>query len=143
MTIIRRQFPAFARHFSGLLGLVAILGGCESGTDSKSLGRPPDPAGIAAMAAAAPQSLTTTLARVEVTSAGFQPSRVDVSSDRSIVFRRTTDETCATSVVFPSLGIEKTLPLNTDVAISLPPGTRGELGFQCGMSMDRGKVFVR
>jgi plastocyanin domain-containing protein len=78
-----------------------------------------------------------------VTSAGFQPSRIDVGSDRSIVFRRTTDKTCATSVVFPGLGIEKTLPLNTDVAIDLPPGARGELAFQCGMGMDRGKVIVR
>jgi plastocyanin domain-containing protein len=98
---------------------------------------------MAAMAPAAPTSPAAALGRVEVTSAGFQPSRIDVGSDRSLVFRRTTDKTCATSVVFPGLGIEKTLPLNTDVAIELPPGTRGELAFQCGMGMDRGKVIVR
>lgn len=95
------------------------------------------------MATAAPPSPAAALGRVEVTSAGFQPSRLDLGSERSIVFRRTTDSTCATSVVFPGLGIEKPLPLNTDVAIDLPPGTKGELAFQCGMGMDRGKVVVR
>lgn len=83
------------------------------------------------------------LGRVEVTSAGFQPSRIDVGSDRSIVFRRTTDKTCATAVVFPALRIERNLPLNADVTIALPPGAKGELAFQCGMGMDRGKVVVR
>ncbi len=95
------------------------------------------------MARAAAPSPAAVLGRVEVTSAGFEPSRIDVGSNRSIVFRRTTDETCATSVVFPGLGVEKALPLNTDVAIDLPPGARGELAFQCGMGMDRGKVIAR
>ena len=98
---------------------------------------------MAALAPPAPPSPATALGRVEVTSAGFQPSRIDVGGNRLIVFRRTTDKTCATSVVFPGLGIEKTLPLNTDVAIELAPGTKGELAFQCGMGMDRGKVIVR
>jgi len=78
-----------------------------------------------------------------VTSAGFQPSRIEAGKGRALVFRRTTDKTCATSVVFPTLGIEKTLPLNTDVAVDLPLGATGELAFQCGMGMDRGKVIVR
>ena len=142
MTTVLRQFATFACHSFSLLGLVAI-GGCESGTDSKVSARPADPAGIAAPVSAAPLSAAAALARVEVTSAGFQPSRLEVGSGRSIVFHRTTDKTCATSVVFSGLGIEKTLPLNTDVVIDLPSGTRGELAFQCGMGMDRGKVIVR
>jgi len=62
---------------------------------------------------------------------------------RSLVFRRTTDDTCATSVVFPALGIQKPLPLNTDVAIELPATLTEEVTFQCGMGMHRGKVVAR
>ena len=80
--------------------------------------------------------------RVEVTTEGFRPSRVTIGVDRRVVFRRVADGTCATAVVFPSLGIEKALPLNTDVAVELPKDSRGELGFQCGMGMYRGKVLA-
>jgi plastocyanin domain-containing protein len=62
---------------------------------------------------------------------------------RSLVFRRTTDDTCATSVVFPALGVEKPLPLNTDVAIELPATLTEEVTFQCGMGMHRGKAVAR
>ena len=87
---------------------------------------------------AAPSSPT----RVEVTSEGFQPSNVALGADRRVVFRRVADGTCATAVVFPSLGIQKALPLNTDVAVDLPPDSHGELAFQCGMGMYRGKVVA-
>ncbi|HET9931547.1 MAG TPA: cupredoxin domain-containing protein, partial [Polyangiaceae bacterium] len=63
-------------------------------------------------------------------------------ADRRVVFRRVADGTCATAVVFPSLGIQKALPLNTDVAVELPPDSHGELAFQCGMGMYRGKVVA-
>src|SRR6266849_1231935 len=108
MTTLRRHFASSARHFSGVLGLVVVLGACEWRTDPTPSARPPDSAGIAAVAPAAPRGPAPALARVEVTSAGFQPSRIDVGRERSIVFRRTTDKTCATSVVFPGLGTERT-----------------------------------
>jgi len=98
---------------------------------------------MAAVASAAPPGSAPAVGRVEVTSAGFQPPRIDIGIRRSVVFRRTTDKTCATSVVFPALGIDKPLPLNADVAVDLPPEATGELAFQCGMGMDRGKVVVR
>ena len=82
-------------------------------------------------------------ARVEVSSDGFQPSTVNLSAGRQIVFRRTSDSTCATAVVFPDLGIEKQLPLNTDVVIDLPATARGEIGFQCGMAMYKSKVVAQ
>jgi hypothetical protein len=138
MTTPSRTLAHVGRCFLGLL-LLGTAGGCESGSSN----------------AATPSALTEVVGgsnvpssapaveRVEVTSAGFQPSRVDAGTGRALVFRRTTDKTCATSVVFPALGIEKPLPLNTDVAVDLPPGTTGELAFQCGMGMDRGKVIVR
>lgn len=81
--------------------------------------------------------------RVEVTSDGFQPNRVNLEGGRQLVFRRTSESTCATAVVFPELGIEKQLPLNADVAIDLPASASGEIGFQCGMGMYKSKVVVR
>lgn len=59
------------------------------------------------------------------------------------MFRYVADATCATAVVFPGVGIEKALPLNTDVTVELPPSSHGELGFQCGMGMYRGKVVAK
>jgi len=129
----------------GSLFLGAILVGCETkaaGPPSSS-GNAAPPQRVAATGTAAEPPSAPVPVRVEVTSAGFQPTRIDAGSSRAIVFRRTTDKTCATSVVFPALGIEKTLPLNADVAVDLPPEATGELAFQCGMGMDRGKVIVR
>jgi plastocyanin domain-containing protein len=80
--------------------------------------------------------------RVEVTD-GFRPPHLALNGVRTIVFRRTTDATCAKTVVFPKLGIEKPLPLNTDVPVELPPSVHGEIGFQCGMGMYKGTVVAR
>ena len=90
---------------------------------------------------AAPASVEP--ARVEVGNDGFQPSTVTLGAGRQLVFRRTSDSTCATAVVFPDLGIEKQLPLNTDVAIDLPASAKGEIGFQCGMGMYKSKVVAQ
>ena len=99
----------------------------------------------AMMAASTPMPATATAPagnRVEVTADGFQPARIVLGPDRKVVFRRTSDATCATAVVFPGFGIEKPLALNTDVTIELPAGSQSELGFQCGTGMYRGKVVV-
>jgi len=100
-----------------------------------------EPTGASAPAAAAPSR--TDQIRVEVGTAGFVPGHVDLAGSRRLVFRRISDGTCATSVAFPALGLEKGLPLNEDVSIELPASTKGELTFQCGMGMYRGKVVVR
>jgi hypothetical protein len=75
---------------------------------------------------------------------GFHPSSIEISKGQrtTLEFRRTTDETCATSVVFPELKIEKALPLNQTVAIELPADTSSTLTFQCGMGMYHGKIVV-
>lgn len=126
----RLQMPAFPGII--VLGaLFALATGCESGSAPQGS---PAPKPAATAAAAAP--------RIEVGPHGFQPTRVVVGEDHRLVFRRTSDATCATAVVFPSLGLERALPLGTDVAIDLPPSARGELGFQCGMGMYKSKVVV-
>jgi len=82
--------------------------------------------------------------RVLVGEQGYEPARVPARAGAPlrIVFVRTTDKTCGTEVVFPSLDIRRALPLNEPVAIEFVPDTTGDLAFQCGMNMLHGTVVV-
>ncbi len=84
-------------------------------------------------------------ARVVMTDQGY--SRTSIVLRRGvptrITFLRQSDATCATEVVIPEYGINRTLPLNTPVAVSFTPKRSGEFNFTCGMNMMRGKLMVR
>lgn len=75
---------------------------------------------------------------------GFQPSSVTFKkgAPAKLVFTRTTDETCATEVVFPELGVKKPLPKGTPVTIDVPTDKEQKLTFQCGMGMYKSSVVV-
>jgi plastocyanin domain-containing protein len=79
-----------------------------------------------------------------VTEKGFEPDRVSVraGSLARLTFVRTTDKTCATELVFPSLNIKRPLPLNEPVAIEFTPAKTGDVAFACGMNMLKGVVGV-
>jgi hypothetical protein len=83
--------------------------------------------------------------KVLVTEQGYEPAKVSVGSGTParITFVRTTDKTCGTEVVFPSLNIKRALPLNQPVTIEFTPKSSGEIGFVCGMNMLRGSVVVQ
>ena len=82
---------------------------------------------------------------VEVYASGFKPDRIEAREGESltITFIRKQEEGCGTEVVFPDLKINKPLPLNKPVEVTLTPTKAGELKFSCGMDMLRGKVVVR
>jgi len=84
-------------------------------------------------------------AKVLVTEKGFEPDRVSLraGSAARLIFVRTTDKTCGTEVVFPSLNIKRALPLNEPVAIEFMPAKAGDIAFACGMNMLKGVVVVR
>jgi plastocyanin len=83
--------------------------------------------------------------RVTVTETSFDPQRVTLRAGvpARVTFTRTSDKTCATEVVFPSLNIRRELPLNEPVTIEFTPDKAGEISFACGMNMLRGTVVVQ
>ncbi len=83
-------------------------------------------------------------AKVTVSEKGFDPDKLTLRPGvpAEITFVRTTDKTCATEVVFPSLKIKRALPLNEPVAIEFTPAKSGEIAFACGMNMFRGIVVI-
>jgi hypothetical protein len=84
-------------------------------------------------------------AKVTVSDTSFDPSRLTLRAGvpARVTFTRTSEKTCATSVVFASLNIRKDLPLNQPVTIEFTPSRTREVAFACGMNMLRGTIVVR
>lgn len=94
-------------------------------------------------AAAGARRTNVQTAEIRMGGTGFEPARLTLRAGvpARVTFVRTTDNTCATEVVFPSLDVRRTLPLNQPVAVDLTPA-RGELTFACGMNMFRGAIVA-
>jgi plastocyanin domain-containing protein len=97
-----------------------------------------------AQASASPASLASLRQSITVDGTGFHPTEVAAKAGQNVtlVFRRVTDATCGTEVVFKDLGIKKALPLNQDVAIDVK-ATGTPIGFACGMDMMHGKIVAQ
>jgi plastocyanin domain-containing protein len=83
--------------------------------------------------------------KIAVTKRGYEPWRVQAKQGvpLTLVFTRTTDETCATEVVLPEYGIDRKLPLNEPVTITFTPARTGELKYACAMNMFQGVIDVK
>jgi cobalt-zinc-cadmium efflux system membrane fusion protein len=103
----------------------------RSGKDSRAPGDPTTGADVQAV-------------KVAITEKGFEPDKVSLRAGVPvrITFVRTTENTCATEVVFPSLKIRRVLPLNEPVMIEFTPEETGEVTFVCGMDMMEGVIVV-
>jgi plastocyanin domain-containing protein len=117
------------------VSLVSLGGGCDKKSDAST--------GTPSLVPAAPGEI-----RVMASEHGFSPDSLAipkgaVGSLATISFVRTTDQTCATEVVFPELDIKKALPLNQPVAINVPSDAARTLTFQCGMGMYKGALLVK
>lgn len=79
-----------------------------------------------------------------VTDHGYEPSTVwfrpGIPARLTLV--RTSDRTCGTEVVVPSLNIHRTPPLNQPVDVDFTPA-REDIEFLCGMAMLKGTVVVK
>ncbi len=82
---------------------------------------------------------------VEVTQEGFVPSEIPAKAGQAItlVVTRKTDLTCVKQIVFADLGVQKDLPLNQAVEVTVTPEKAGDLRFACGMDMVGGKLVVQ
>src|SRR5690606_38991438 len=97
-----------------------------------------------ASSVAAPSTAASGRVAVAVNDERFSPSPVSVAAGQSVEleFTRTTEESCATSVAFPELGITKELPLNEPVRVPVPADEDRTLAFQCGVGEHRGAVVI-
>jgi len=76
--------------------------------------------------------------------ATFTPATIHVKKGVPvrIEFTRTGEPTCAESIVFPQLKMEKPLAAGKSAVFEFTPAHSGDLQFACGMKMMKGKVVV-
>jgi plastocyanin domain-containing protein len=88
---------------------------------------------------------TPTEYAIVVSEEGFEPAETRIPQGRpvTLVITRKTDKTCATEIVFPSLGKRYALPLDQPVRVALGPQKAGTVSYVCGMNMLGGKVIIR
>lgn len=74
----------------------------------------------------------------------YEPKSVKVKKGEPVKmeFTRIDDKNCGDELVFPKLGIKKTLPVGEPVLVEFTPTESGDLAFQCGMDMMKGKIVV-
>jgi len=84
-------------------------------------------------------------AKVIVSEQGYEPAKVMLraGTPARITFVRTSDKTCGTEVVFPSLNIKRALPLNEPAVIEFTPAKAADIAFACGMNMLHGPIVIR
>lgn len=82
--------------------------------------------------------------RIEVAGNGYTPKTVGIKKGQMVKleFLRKDEENCGEKLVFPTLNIEKDLPVGKPVVVEVTPTASGEIKFACGMDMLRGKLLV-
>jgi plastocyanin domain-containing protein len=124
------------RSVSVLVLAAALLAGCSKAS-----------AGSAPPASSGPTVVPPTGGAVNITAdeKGFSPTEVRATKGAplSLIFTRTSDNTCAREVVFPELKVRRPLPLNQPGAIAMPTDGDRTYRFQCGMAMWEGSVVIK
>lgn len=127
-----------------LLGIGALLLALSSSIAKRRSQHEPLLRSPVALAAAPSAPLASSFVHIDVTERGFAPSSVTLRPGvpTELEFLRTTEETCASSVVFPELGVSKPLALNEPVRLTVPPLGPRTLSFQCGIGDHRSAVII-
>ena len=75
---------------------------------------------------------------------GYHPATIRATAGQPVtmVFTRTTDETCGQQLVFPAQNIHRDLPLRSPVEVTMTP-TSGTIAFTCGMAMYHGALVAQ
>ena len=82
---------------------------------------------------------------IEITvKGGYSPAliRVQQGVPVRLVFDRQEGSDCTSRVVFPDLGISRTLPAFQKTAVEFTPAKAGQFAFACGMNMVHGTLIV-
>jgi len=85
---------------------------------------------------------------ITVSRRGFEPGDITVPAKKplTLVFTRTTEATCAKSVIVTvddKMTIEKPLPLDKAVEIPVTFPKAGKLSYACSMDMIKGTITVQ
>jgi Cu(I)/Ag(I) efflux system membrane fusion protein len=119
-----------------VVAVSAALAGCGGGEGDAARKPVPPPANLGS-----PEGTVA----VTVDGEGFHPNLIAARAGHPITLAvtRTTNETCGTEIVIPSLGIERALPLHQTVEVTLTPAEKGTITFACGMDMLKGSIVVQ
>lgn len=82
---------------------------------------------------------------IKVADGAFTPSNIEAKKGETITLRftRTQDSECLKAIAIPSLKIEKDLPMNKAVDVTITPTEAGKIVFQCWMAMVKGSIDVK
>jgi len=101
---------------------------------------PPAPRAVAEVVAP-----TSGRVAVTVDGEGYHPATIRAAAGRqlTLVFTRTTDESCGQQLVFPTTNVRRDLPLNQAVEVPVTVPATGSVAFTCGMNMYQGAVVAQ
>lgn len=76
---------------------------------------------------------------------GYKPSTITAKAGMPLELTFTLGKKpgCASTVSFPGLKIKKSIPSGKGVVIKFTPAKVGEVPFECGMGMYKGKIIVK
>src|SRR5262245_40251395 len=114
--------------------VVAALALVTAGACKKEATAAPEPAAVAAAAAANPAGRTIA---INVSHKGYAPAKASARAGEALVlvFTRTEDVECGQFVKVPGVAGQTELPVGKPVAIPVTMPADGELVFTCGMDM--------
>lgn len=81
---------------------------------------------------------------ISVTADGFVPAatKVKVGKPVTLVVTRKVERTCATDIVIKDYGINKPLPINVPVEVTITPKKAGAIRYACAMDMIAGELVA-
>ncbi len=91
-----------------------------------------------------PRAKGVQVVQLTVTKEGFVPAAVTVKHGKPVklVITRKVERTCATEIVLKDFGVQKALPLDAPVAVTVTPKKAGDYRYACGMDMVAGVLHA-
>lgn len=129
---------SIVQAFVAGVALVFALGACHhQGTTDAGTALGADDAGSAVPP-------TVTEIAITVDGEGYHPEEIKAPAGQParLKFTRVSDGGCGQQVLFPSLKLQRDLPLDREVVVDITMPASGRLEFTCGMGMLRGTLVV-